>query len=209
MTAPLVPADVVFPKQLPYVPIYVQRLFDSTLFAVASDAEFRAAFCLWLKCWYQKPPGSLPSGDRELCYLAGLGGNLAKWRKVKRIALRHWHVCDDERLYHPVVAEMVLDSWDRLNGNRARTSSASLARWKTKGESIRNGQRNGGNLNSTKTPLLNPPATREDLFAMNGFKNGADRPPPVNPKFLNHGDVCQCANCVRWAAMHPQEQRTA
>lgn len=127
MTAPLVPEEVVI-RPVRFVPIYPRRLFSSTLFAVATPAEFRAAFCLWINSWEQTPSGSLPSTDRELCRLAELGGDLAKWGKVKRIALRHWELCDDGRLYHPVVAQYVLEAWEHLSRRRARTEAATAAR---------------------------------------------------------------------------------
>lgn len=202
MTAPLVPHDVVIPR-LPWVPVYADRLWDSNFFAVATDAEFRAAFCLWLKSWSQSPPGSLPIDDRILCRLAELGGNLARWHKVKRIALRHWVECDDGRLYHPVVAELVLDAADRLNANRRRTIAATENRWKSTKRPVRDGLRNGRDINSTGNPPLNPPRDDGgDLFSKVDLKNGSATPPPVNPKFLNHGDVCSCRNCTRWNELH-------
>ena len=47
MSSPLVPPDITIPR-LPWVPVYADRLWESNFFAVATDAEFRAAFCLWL-----------------------------------------------------------------------------------------------------------------------------------------------------------------
>jgi len=194
MAAPLVPPDVSLPR-LPWVPIYGMRLFDSTFFAVATPAEFRAGFCLWIKSWQQSPPGSLPSDDRELCRLAELGGNLGEWKKVKRIALRHWTRCDDGRLYHPVVAELVLDASDKLTKGRKRTAAASEARW-----AVRNGVRNGNDLESEierKSPPKSPPRNGGDHLPMNG---GRGAPAPIDPKILGHTDPCHCANCVRWNA---------
>lgn len=210
MTAPLVPPDVVMPR-LPWVPVYADRLWDSNFFAVATDAEFKAAFCLWLKSWNQKPPGSLPTDDRILCRLAELNGNLAKWRKVKRIALRHWIECDDGRLYHPVVAEFVLDAAAKLQRSRDRTSAATANRWKTTNENIRNGERNGSrarsdvrnghDLNKTEKHPLNPLRDEGDLLLKNGFKNGADLSAPLDPKILGHSPPCACRNCTRWDAL--------
>lgn len=207
MGPPLVPPDIVIPR-LPWVPIYADRLWESDFFAVATDAEFRAAFCLWLKSWSQKPPGSLPIDDRMLCRLAELGGDLAKWRKVKRIALRHWIECDDGRLYHPVVAELVLDAANRLDKKRQRTEAARAAALSNRLSNRANDSR----ADSTKTgqPLLNPPRDGGgDLFAsLNGKGGAADPPPPVNPKYLNHGDACMCRNCTRWAALHANQRTT-
>jgi hypothetical protein len=209
MTAPLVPPEVVIPVR--YVPIYSRRLFGSTLFAVATPLEFRAAFALWLNSWEQRPAGSLPSTDRELCRLAELGGDLARWGKVKRMALRHWQLCDDGRLYHPVVAEYVLDAWKAFNKRRARTEAATTARLArlngdatsnvTKGKKQRNvHQRIGSDQN--------PPSPLSD-FSKNGdgrlAGNGLALAPAVNPKFIGHSPPCSCANCTRWA----EQQRSA
>jgi hypothetical protein len=216
VTAPLVSEDVDIPR-LPWVPIYADRLWESTFFAVATDAEFKAAFCLWLKSWTQKPPGSLPTDDRILCRLAELGGNLGKWKKVKRMALRHWIECDDGRLYHPVVAELVRDAAVKLQRGRDRTSAATANRWKSSNGNERNEKRNGVSngqndprnavdLNRTESHPLNPLRDEGDLFAKNGLKNRAARPPPLSPKQMKHFADCQCPNCARW---HELQARTA
>jgi hypothetical protein len=193
----MVPEDVVF-TALHYVPIYSQRLFDSTLFAVATADEFRAAFCLWLKSWTQAPAGSLPNDDRELCYLAGLAGNLHKWGKVKRMALRHWQVCDDGRLYHPVVAELVIQSWNIINAQKNRTRAARLKRWNNSKEVVSD---NLCDIGQPKQNKNTPPKPSQNLKEV-----GRSGPPPINPKILQHADPCHCDNCTRWAAL---QTRTA
>jgi hypothetical protein len=189
------------------VPVYADRLLESNFFAVATDAEFKAAFCLWLKSWNQKPPGSLPTDDRLLCRLAELSGNLPKWRKVKHIALRHWVECDDGRMYHPVIAEFVIDASLKLNANRQRTISATKNRWKsTNGASVTDSV-TYTDLNSTGEPPLYPPrnGVGDQGFSTNGLKNGAAGPTPIDPRKLHHAEPCHCANCTRWAEL----QRTA
>ena len=205
MTAPLVPPDVVIPVR--FVPIYSRRLFGSTLFAVATPAEFRAAFALWLNSWEQRPAGSLPSTDRELCRLAEPGGDLAKWGKVKRMALRHWQLCDDGRLYHPVVAEYVLEAWGQFNRRRLRTAAATAARLARQGANATgdvttDDQQRNVHLYTGQDRTV-PPSPK---IYKNGdgrhAGNGLAPPPAVNPKFLGHGDVCSCPNCTRWAEQH-------
>ena len=212
-TPPLVPPDITIPR-LPWVPVYADRLWESDFWGVATDAEFRAAFCLWLKAWNQKPPGSLPTDDRLLCRLAELNGNLAKWRKVKTIALRHWIECDDGRLYHPVIAELVLDAINKLQRGRDRTSAATANRWKSSNGNDRNGHRNGAesvrgasDLNRTVSHPLNPLRDGEgdEGFSKNGLKNGAARSAPLSPQRMGHFDGCTCPNCTRWA----EQQRSA
>jgi hypothetical protein len=197
VTAPLVPPDVVIPR-LPWVPVYADRLWDSNFFAVATDAEFKAAFCLWLKSWNQTPPGSLPNDDRLLCRLAELNGNLAKWGKVKRLALRNWILCEDERLYHPVVAELVIDAANQLNKKKARTEAARAARL-----SNRDSNRPKNALSGTHSTgqYRNPPQSPPS----GGLKNGAAGSAPMSPKRMGHFNGCTCPNCARWA----EQQRTA
>jgi len=211
VTAPLVPADITIPR-LPWVPIYADRLWESDFFGVATDAEFRAAFCLWVKSWTQRPPGSLPTDDRLLCRLAELNGNLAKWKKVKRIALRHWIECDDGRLYHPVVAELVIDAHKRLSAKQERMANARAAR-------VNNKANNNANNNANDYPPPTPPSrdkpnregararTRGDapegkVFLKNGdgghAGNGLALPPARHPKFLGHSLPCHCPNCTAW-----------
>jgi hypothetical protein len=208
MPAPLVPPDVVIPVR--FVPIYPRRLFGSTLFAVATPLEFRAAFALWLNSWEQRPAGSLPSTDRELCRLAELGGDLAKWGKVKRMALRHWEICDDGRLYHPVVAEYVLEAWNQFNRRRMRTAAATAARL------VRANVNATGDVTSEKSQRnvhqytgsdrTDPPTPK--VFAKNGkgehAGNGLALPPAQEPKLIGHSLPCHCPNCTRWV----EQQRT-
>jgi hypothetical protein len=212
MTAPLVPPDIVIPR-LPWVPIYADRLWESNFWGVATDAEFRAAFCLWLKAWNQKPPGSLPTDDRLLCRLAELNGNLAKWHKVKRIALRHWIECDDGRLYHPVVAEVVIDAANKLKGKQERMANARAARRNYKPNDKGNNQavsRQNGTYTADDVPSGPERAhAREEGLSQNGLGartgNGLSAPPAINPKIIGHSLPCGCPNCTRWA----EQQRSA
>jgi hypothetical protein len=125
--APLVAPDVDL-RDFPFVPVYRQRLLTSRFNHLASDAEWRAGFTLWLASWDQVPAGSLPADDRELCQLAGLGRDMRQWRKVKKWALYHWASAVDGRLYHPVVAEMVNNAWSQKQANRHRTQAARNAK---------------------------------------------------------------------------------
>src|SRR5215469_13684458 len=112
MSAPPVPADVDL-REFPYTPIFRARLFSSTFHAQATDAEWRAGMTLWLKSWDQHPAGSLPSNDVELCRLAELGKDIKAWRKVADMALLHWELADDGRLYHSFITELVTDAWNK------------------------------------------------------------------------------------------------
>jgi hypothetical protein len=91
------------------MPLDTARLIDSDLFALSTGDEFKAAVALWCKSWTQKPAASLPNDDRILSHLSSAGG---RWKKIKPMALRGWVLCDDGRLYHPVIAEKALEAWE-------------------------------------------------------------------------------------------------
>jgi hypothetical protein len=144
---PLVPADVDL-RSLPFTPIFRARLFGSEFHANVSDTAWRAGVTLWLKSWEQVPAGSLPRDEIALCRLAELGRDLKTWRKVAPDALRHWVEARDGRLYHPVIAGIVNETWNQKAALRDRTRAASKARWKTSSPSqsrdgVRHGVRNG------------------------------------------------------------------
>lgn len=118
MTHPLVPADVNL-QGMPFMPLDVNRLRDSQLAISASGDEFRAAVLLWCASWNQIPAASLPSDDQSLAAYAGFGRDLKGWRKVKDGAMRGFVLCDDDRFYHPVVAEKALEAWAERTEYRA------------------------------------------------------------------------------------------
>ncbi len=107
---PLVPADVDL-RGMPFMPLDVNRLRDSELAIKESAEAFRAAVMLWCASWGQVPAASLPNDDVSLAAYAGLGRDMKSWRKVRPGALRGFVLCDDGRLYHPVVAEKALEAW--------------------------------------------------------------------------------------------------
>jgi len=95
-----------------FMPLDVGRLMDSDLFAIANGEEFKAAMALYAKSWMQVPAASLPNDDRVLAHLAG-GFTPRRWQKIKAVALRGWILCTDGRLYHPVIAELAHDAWEK------------------------------------------------------------------------------------------------
>lgn len=163
MTVPPVPSDADL-RDFRYFPLYRARLFASTLYAQASHEELGVALILWLKSWDQIPAGSLPDDDRQLCHLAELGRDLRKWREVKDMALHGWKLCDDGRLYHSTIAEMVNGALERKNARRARTAAATKARRNVQRNDDRNDLRNDDrdvNVTTTVTSTLRPPIEEE------------------------------------------------
>lgn len=123
-TDPIVPPEVDL-RDFGYMPLDVVRLRDSDLATIASGEEFKAAVLLWCAAWHQVPAASLPGDDRLLAKYSGAGG---RWPKLKTMALRGFVECSDGRLYHPVIAEKALESWDRKQAQRERTVAARKAR---------------------------------------------------------------------------------
>jgi hypothetical protein len=118
-------------RGMPYMPFDLLRLFDSDLYALSTGDEFKAAFTLWGKSFYQIPAGSLPSDDRLLEHLSGS----KRWKAVRDMALRGWVKCSDGRLYHKTVAEKVKESWASRIARRERTEAARAARHTAKSPS--------------------------------------------------------------------------
>lgn len=126
LPAPLTPPGCNL-QDFPHTPILRSRLFGSSFHARSSDSEWRAGVTLWLKAWEQIPAGSLPDDDIELCRLAELARDLKTWKKLKAGAMRGWVLCDDGRLYHPVVAEVVLTALNAKAAQRDKTLKARIA----------------------------------------------------------------------------------
>lgn len=121
---PMVPADVDL-RNFGFMPLDALRLRDSDLAALSTGDEFKAAVLLWCVAWHQVPAASLPKDDRLLARFSEAGAN---WRRVKDMALRGFVECSDGRLYHPVIAEKALESWNKKLAQRERTRLATEAR---------------------------------------------------------------------------------
>lgn len=124
---PLVPPEVDL-RTLPYMPLDVVRLRDCETALIASGEGFRAAVMLWCASWHQIPAASLPSDERALTHLAGLGRDVASWRAIREEALRGFIECSDGRLYHPTVAEKALEAWESRKKFMGRLEKARAAK---------------------------------------------------------------------------------
>jgi hypothetical protein len=124
---PLVPSECDL-TGLPFMPLDVQRVIDSDLFALATGDEFKAAFALWCKSWSQRPAGSLPNEPRVLARLSGVA--LADWERMADMALHGWRLCSDGRFYHPVVCEKVLETWTARLAHQKRSAAGNAKRYK-------------------------------------------------------------------------------
>lgn len=114
LPAPLVPPDCDL-RDFAFMPLDVARLRDSDLAANETPEACWAAVLLWATAWHQVPAGSIPDDEMWIAKHAGYAqrGKIAKeWKEVRDGALHKWIVCQDGRLYHPVIAEKALEAWD-------------------------------------------------------------------------------------------------
>lgn len=123
MVAPLTPPESDL-QDFPFMPLHVARLRDSDLAAEEKPEACWYAVLLWAASWHQLPAGSLPDNDAILARLIGLGRDLRTFRRHKAAAMRGFAICDDGRLYHPVVAEQVIAAWNSKLQQRWRTECA-------------------------------------------------------------------------------------
>ena len=142
---PLTPADCDL-RDFQFMPIDIVRLFNSRFHAIANDAEWRAGITLWLKSFHQVPAASIPDDDIELTRLAEFGRDVKAWKKVRAVALHGWIKCSDGRLYHPVVAEKVMESWDRRTGFKEKRTNKTerQQRWRDRVKEISQQLRDAG-----------------------------------------------------------------
>lgn len=130
MTAPLTPPGCDL-RDFPKLMIDVPRLFASTFNATASrnPLAWMIGHKLWYRSWHQVPAGSLPADPDDLCHLAELGFDRKSFDKAKALAMRGWVECDDGRLYHPVVCEVALESWQEKLRQRLASGNGNGKRW--------------------------------------------------------------------------------
>ncbi|MGI3902481.1 MAG: DUF1376 domain-containing protein [Janthinobacterium lividum] len=127
LPAPLVPAEVDL-TNLPYMPIMIARLKQSRAWLVCKRRPELAFYMLnlWTASWHARPAASLELDDDVLADLA-MCQPLA-WKKVKADVLRGWIECSDGRLYHPVVVEQALSSWEKKVAHRNKMEAARAAK---------------------------------------------------------------------------------
>jgi uncharacterized protein YdaU (DUF1376 family) len=202
MTAPPVDPDIDL-TTLPWFPVLRGRLFRSTFHLTATDGEWRAGFNLWLRSWDQKPAGSLPDDDHQLRRLAGLAGDRKKWHRVKAMALHGWYLCDDGRLYHATIAEIIKDTI-QWTGRGKSGAEAWQKRPRTRREPHLKSTAVFDELKGRDSPPISPP--EGDLLKWDGIRPVRLAPEPIDPRMLGHSLPCACPNCTRWAELH---KRTA
>jgi hypothetical protein len=144
LPAPPVPADVDL-TDFRFMPLEVERLRRSRAWLICKRRPELAFFMLnlWTAAWHSRPAGSLEDDDDVLADAAMCSPE--RWPEIRADVMRGWFKAADGRLYHPVVAEKVLDSWH----------GKALARWRKECDRIRkeNGRREKKGLPALDLPL--------------------------------------------------------
>lgn len=167
-------------RDYPWMPLDVRRLLTSETWMLGSAEGKVAALSLWCEAWCQVPAGSLPNNDVILEHLSQAR---RAWPKVREHALRGWVLCSDGRLYHPVVAEKVRESWERKLAQKGRTEAARKAK-----AARREGQPTGAS-NPPVTPSVTDTARETVTASVTEPVTGSTRTdqtikeqePPVRP----------------------------
>lgn len=110
LPAPPVPADADL-TDFKFMPLEVARLRRSKAWLICKRRPEVAFYMLnlWTASWHERPAGSLEDDDDVLADAAMCPPD--RWAKVREHAMRGWVKHSDDRLYHPVVAEKVWESW--------------------------------------------------------------------------------------------------
>lgn len=153
LPAPLVPPNVDL-TDFSFMPLYIARLKQSKAWAYARRDPAIGFYLinLWTHAWHGDPAGSLEDDDMMLSDAAQC--NIKIWTKVSSTVLRSWVKCSDGRYYHPVIAEIVLEVWQRKIAQRERTAAARRARQQKRAKLLNgSGSPDGGAVASVTTSV--------------------------------------------------------
>lgn len=130
MPQPLTPPDCDL-RDFPSMLLDHRRLLTSETWIEAAQTPRlgHALVSLWCESFQQVPAASLPDNDLTLLRLS-MCPTPAEWKKVRARALASWVLCDDGRLYHPVVAEKALEAWLEKLASRLSSGAGNAKRWK-------------------------------------------------------------------------------
>lgn len=174
---PLTPADCDL-RDFQFMPLDVRRLLTSETWVLGSGDERAAAMTLWLESWHQVPAGSLPSDDRMLAHLSQSG---SKWKKIRTHVLRNWCKAADGRLYHPVVAEKVLEAWIEKIASSFSGATGNAKRWGVGIETDSIKQRFHSAVEMLRAVAPQSKALKKKVVATLGMQSPPESPPESPP----------------------------
>lgn len=129
LSAPLMPPGVDL-TGLPYMPLYIERLRKSKAWLACKRRPELAYYQLnlWTRAFHEPgAAGSIENDDDVLADAAGADPDT--WAEVRSAVLRGWVPASDGRLYHPVIAEIALESWLEVLVKRLSGTVGNAKRW--------------------------------------------------------------------------------
>lgn len=135
MTKPLVKPEVHL-ADFPYMPLTIARLKSSRAWRICKRKPHLAFYMLnlWMACWHEKPAASLEDDDLTLADVAMCDDET--WKDLKKEIMHGWVKCSDGRIYHPVIADLAKEAWERKTARRHQTEAARIAKEKTRLEKL-------------------------------------------------------------------------
>jgi hypothetical protein len=209
LPAPLVPPDVNMGTN-DFFPFYFDRLRKSKWWRRASDTARARNVMMWGEAYKGCPAGSLPDDDDDLAEAAGYGMNVDAFLACKAEIMAPWVLCSDGRYYHPVVCEVVLETWERTSEKRKQDRTRQAARRARLREQTQTDDAGPESVTRDTPPLsrVTPPGvareigsqdkTRQEnsvasaspLATVEGGKGKQDEPWKADAEFLAFWDSC-------------------
>ncbi|NUB05867.1 DUF1376 domain-containing protein [Azospirillum sp. Vi22] len=126
---PLVPAGIDL-SGYDYMPLYVTRLRKSRTWVRCKRRPAHGFYLMnmWTEAFTShERAGSLPDDDDLLADAAMCAPD--DWESIKADIMTGtgWILCNDGRWYHPVVAEVVIEVWEKSRKTKTQTKSATEA----------------------------------------------------------------------------------
>ena len=113
-------------RNLPYMPLFIDRLLNSDTWIMASGDEAKAMITIWCAAWHQNEAGTLPNNDEVLKVLSRAGEN---WMQMRETVLSGFELNEKtNRLHHQVIQEIAAEAF----GKTDRFRKAANARWNKK-----------------------------------------------------------------------------
>lgn len=117
MSKPTLPAPLVATHvdltMFDWFPLKHKRLMESDWWVSASDFARSRNVDLWCASYEEIPAASLPDNDGKLAAFAGFGRDVNAFLQAKAELMGAWVLCNDGRWYHPTLAEVATEAWER------------------------------------------------------------------------------------------------
>jgi hypothetical protein len=127
LPAPIVPAETDL-TTFPFMQVPIDRLLSSREWSLSRRNPARAFYLmnLWMAAFHAKPAGSLEDDDITLADIARCDDG--QWASIKAEVMQNWIKCSDGRLYHPFLADIVIDASAKRQANIDKTANARKAK---------------------------------------------------------------------------------